>query len=248
MLEPVGLCPFSRLLQQPAGAWRLIRAYTRRGSRAACRLPQAEPSSTAGGLPPGAYRAPRPSKWKAALQSVSAGQDSVKAQLTEKILPLFSAGLRVSREIGNPTPENLLSFKGNGFDIFFSHVGEAYALLTITNHSDQTDSRTLGEIASKTGQTAKEILKVLSKLGVSLHEPESLKEPPPPEPAVEAEDVSIDPELDGILDTANFKKEDVDAFWESMTEKKVNDQIYGGDSLSYDQARQLGLTPSEEEK
>ncbi|MBN2503070.1 MAG: response regulator [Anaerolineales bacterium] len=182
---------------------------------------------------------------------VSAGnlpEAAVKAQLTEKILPLFSAGLRVSREIGNPTPENLLSFKGNGFDIFFSHVGEAYALLTITNHSDQTDSQTLGEIASKTGQTAKEILKVLSKLGVSLHEPESLKEQAPPEPTIEAEDVSIDPELDGILDTANFKKEEVDAFWESMSEKKVNDQVYGGDSLSYDQAQQLGLTPSEEEK
>jgi CheY-like chemotaxis protein len=175
-------------------------------------------------------------------------EEAVRANLTDKILPLFSAGLRVSRLIGNPLPENLLCFKGKDFDLFFSHVGEAYALLTITKHIDEANGHRIGEIAAKTGATAGEILKILSKLGVSLTAPEMMEEARPAEsPEVEG-DVSTDPELDGILDTADFKKEDVDAFWEAMAEKKVNEQVYGGDSLSYDQAHQLGLTPSEEEK
>ena len=63
----------------------MIRAYEEGGSGPGNRLPEAELSSRTSEPPPGAYEASRPSECRAALQDVSVGQDSIKAQLTDSL-------------------------------------------------------------------------------------------------------------------------------------------------------------------
>jgi CheY-like chemotaxis protein len=172
------------------------------------------------------------------------------ANLLNNLLPLFSTGTRISRLLGSKTPDNLLHFKHPAYDLYFSQVGEVYGLLVITEHISETGAEQLGKLADAIRESVQNMLVAMRKMGVSLHAPEAIAETDlKTTPEIE-EEQAIDPELEDLFedpDTVTFKKEEVEAFWSSLEDQKVNEQMFSGDALSYEQAQQLGLTPKEED-
>ena len=68
------------------------------------------------------------------------------------------------------------------------------------------------------------------------------------EPAtVPRTDALADEALESLFSATNQEAfDDVDAFWESISNEDVKPELASGDSLSYDQAAKLGLAPDED--
>jgi len=153
-------------------------------------------------------------------------------------------GLRISTFMGNESPNNLMSFHGKEYDLHLAHVGEAYSLLITTEPASAKDT---SKIALAIQDATQGIKETLGKLGISTQAREAVVEKAPP-PKVKPFDPEIsDPELDTLLaKNAKVKKEEADAFWETLSEEQVTPELTSSDSLTYDQAKQLGLAPTDE--
>jgi FixJ family two-component response regulator len=179
---------------------------------------------------------------------VRAGElpDNVENTLIPNLMTAHSAGVRISNFLEAENPDTLFCFNSKDSALLLSHVGEAYALLVATNSTQPED---MGVVTKNTQAAVGDLLDILINLGISLDAREKT-----PEPAAEAieespEDDSLDTELEDIfekVDKKKIKKEDADAFWASLAEKDVSKPAPSGDALTYEQARQLGLAPTED--
>ena len=168
--------------------------------------------------------------------------------LMPTLMTAFTSGVRISHFLGQHIPDHLFSFRGENYDLFIAPVGEAYCLAVTTK---PTLAQELGKIAKEVQGTAKAVLLSLAKLGVSTQsrgpQPEETAPPKPPTAELVEEPGPSDIELESLFaKAANVKKQDADAFWESFSDTEVKPELSSGDSLSYDQAVQLGLAPSED--
>jgi CheY-like chemotaxis protein len=164
------------------------------------------------------------------------------------LMASFTAGIGISRFLGQLTPDHLYSFRGENYDLFVAPVGEAYCLAVTTK---PTLIQELGKIAKQIQATAKHVLLSLSKLGVSTQSRIYLSDEPitlsashetlPEKPGVS------DEELESLLSkAAAVNKKDADDYWDSASPENVQPNPSSGDSLTYDQAVKLGLAPSED--
>ena len=171
----------------------------------------------------------------------------LETSMMPTLMTSFIAGVRISRFLGQHIPDHLFSFRGENYDLFMAPVGEAYCLAVTTK---PTLAQELGKIAKEIQGTAKAVLLSLSKLGVSTQSravqaayatsPAAAQDDLPEKPGVS------DEELEKLLSkAAAVKKQDADDFWESASPENVHPDPSSGDSLTYDQAMQLGLAPSE---
>lgn len=164
------------------------------------------------------------------------------------LMTSFTSGVGISRFLGQHTPDHLYSFRGENYDLFIAPVGEAYCLALTTK---PTLLQELGKIAKEVQSTAKAVLLSLAKLGVSTKSRSSLAADPTSteekkDTAAEKPRVS-DQELESLLSkAAAVNKEDADDFWDSASPENVPQDPASGDSLTYDEAVQLGLAPSED--
>ncbi|MEN8241173.1 MAG: response regulator [Chloroflexota bacterium] len=172
----------------------------------------------------------------------------LESAMMPTLMTSFTAGVGISRFLGQHTPDHLYSFRGENYDLFIAPVGEAYCLAVTTKPILVQE---LGKIAKDVQSTAKAVLLSLAKLGVSTKSRSSLAaDPTAPETAEdilpEKPGVS-DEELENLLSkAAEVKKEDADNFWDSASPENVPQDPASGDSLTYDEAVQLGLAPSED--
>ncbi len=175
----------------------------------------------------------------------------LETTLMPSLMTAFHAAVHISYFLGQNMPDHLLSFRGENYDLFLTPVGEAYCLMTLTK---PILAQELGEVAKQVQNTAKNVLLSLSRLGVSTHangeETPAVEAPAPPAPVEEATPVAEkipDAGLDDLLAAAgDVKKQDADAFWESFAVEEVKPELGSSDSLTYDQAAQLGLAPKDE--
>jgi hypothetical protein len=173
----------------------------------------------------------------------------LESSMMPTLMTAFTSGVRISHFLGQHIPDHLFSFRGENFDLFLAPVGEAYCLAVTTK---PTLAQELGKIAKEVQGTAKAVLLSLAKLGVSTQSrgPQPLEEPEKPKTApleVPEEPGPSDEELEDLFTKAvEVKKQDADAFWESFSAAEVKPELSSSDSLSYDQAVQLGLAPSED--
>lgn len=165
------------------------------------------------------------------------------------LMAAFTAGVRISHFLGQHTPEHLYSFRGENYDLFVAPVGGAYCLAVTTK---PTLAQELGKISKEVQGTARAVLISLEKLGVSTQsrgpQPEADAPTKPPTAELVQEDTGpSDSELESLFaKAANLKKQEADEFWESFSDTEVKPELSSKDSLSYDQAVQLGLAPSED--
>jgi len=156
------------------------------------------------------------------------------------LMAAFSAGLKVSHSLGAERPENLMYFASQQVYILVGTVGMSYALLVIS----ATNNLTAASAAVR--QAGKDLQQILSSMGVAVQLSVENKLP-----MAELIDLEVNEhelvEAEAFLGQIVQERldvEEVDAFWDAFAEQSdvVADNV---DSLSYEQARRLGLAPGE---
>jgi CheY-like chemotaxis protein len=172
--------------------------------------------------------------------------NEIERAIMPTLISAFNSGVSISQFLEQDTPDNLMSFRGGTYDLFLAPVGEAYCLLVTTK---PTLFREMGKIAKAIQTASKAVLMSLYNLGVST---QTRAETPgtAPKPDTEKKDekeVISDQKLEELLAAgAKISKQDADAFWASTQRGEMAVSVESGDSLTYEQAVQLGLAPTEE--
>ena len=183
---------------------------------------------------------------------------ALETSLMPVLMRAFTSGVSISHFLGQRVPDHFYSFRGENYDLFLVPVGDSYCLLVLTR---PILMQQLGPIAEHVHATARNVMLNLSRLGIS-----STKMKPPTSELVLDEEadrrrrsasdepVTV-PRTDSLADEAlenlfsasgQESFDDVDAFWESISNEDVKPELASGDSLSYDQAAKLGLAPDED--
>lgn len=176
----------------------------------------------------------------------------VESSILSSLMRAFTSSAEVSRSLGVTVPHDLLCFEGSKYNLSLCHAGLSYALLVVTNRGP--GSEYLGTIGFSAQVAAKEIGSILEDRTA-----EPVAEPRGPQKStVDAgsqtgelqpgERPGSTADLEDIFHSGRkgeLKPEEVDAFWEQIVEDQDANEGDGGDALSYQQAEELGLTPSE---
>jgi len=167
---------------------------------------------------------------------------SMEASLFSALMAIYSAGLKVSRFIHQNELDNYHVFANGDHDLLLIPVNPAYALLLAGD--DLATTENVLETVSAMLAVRDEVKRTLKQMGVapvvSDDEEETTKYE---EPVTRA----TSEEIETLLKTKkNISTSELEAFWEDAASKQ------GGvptnpDVITYDQARQLGLAPGEEE-
>jgi hypothetical protein len=175
---------------------------------------------------------------------VGAGSDA----LLNTFLEILNGAARISHDLEAKTPQDLIVLNGLKFDFFLLHVGASMGLVAAVLHSTWAGDR-LGQLSSLLHTASNDFQTILAGMGVEVETPVAA---PPQEQAVIEADIPISQEdlaeLDAIFNLAQKTTEqqpkDVDAFWDSLVQTSGN-EISRADTISFEQARQLGLAPEE---
>jgi hypothetical protein len=157
-------------------------------------------------------------------------------------MAIYSAGLKVSRYMHQEELENYHVFAGGDHDLLLIPVNAAYALLLAGNNlvTNETVLDTVGAMLA----VRDEVKITLKQMGVAPVVSEDVEQTTKYEEPVTQ---TTSDEIEKLLKTKkNLSTDELEAFWEDAAAKQ------GGvptnpDAITYDQARQLGLAPGEEE-
>ncbi len=166
------------------------------------------------------------------------------------LMSAVSAGMKVSRLLGRPHAEGALVLRGATFDLLLAPVEDFTLVAAVrTGRSKLRLLLALEEVLAAQVTLGS----ILDSMRVPLVEP--MEVPPQPVlppiadvpiPPSEPEDTGLD-KLKELFTRPTSPAVDADDFWEQASTQSA--AANGGpDSLSYDQARQLGLAPEDQEK
>jgi len=169
---------------------------------------------------------------------------SMEASLFSALMAIYSAGLKVSRFIHQDELDNYHIFANGDHDLLLIPVNPAYALLLAGNELVTTEN--VLETVSAMLAVRDEVKKTLRQMGVA---PVVSDDEAEEEIATYEEPVTqtTSDEIETLLKSRkSMSTDELEAFWETAASKQ------GGvpsnpDVITYDQARQLGLAPGEEE-
>lgn len=166
----------------------------------------------------------------------------IETKLAADLMAVIFTNNRVSKFLGGSSSNNITFFQGTGFDLTISPVGQTYALLMATgNHQ----SVSIEEIANALNAAVKDIFSTLSILGLSSNKVNT------GQLTKGTTGTLFDPELETMFEKAKskkIKKEEIETFWETLPGTHKIKNVAGGEGLSYDEAAELGLAPTEDEK
>ena len=168
---------------------------------------------------------------------------SIETSLMPDLMTSFFASLRVGYYVHSENPDNLHCIRGRDFHLHMMSVNPSYGLL-VTTRPQNSDH--LSRLVDKS-QIA------IARLGDLLAEFEL-----PYEPSMELfRDIKIGkvPNLDGAMDeklegllheaeTRPMSHRKAEKYWKSASQEILIHPARGG-ALTYEQARRLGLTPSD---
>lgn len=175
---------------------------------------------------------------------------SMEVSLISALMAIYSAGLKVSRFIHQEFPDNYHIFIGGDYDIILLPVNASYALF-LAGHSLANREHILETLDAMLA-LREEAERTLKSLGVA----HPLTEAEPAETSVALaettpEEQPVEPpakDIEDLLQSADkIKLDNVDAFWNQAAEKHGSAPL-NPDVISYDQARQLGLIPDEDQQ
>jgi len=179
----------------------------------------------------------------------STPQDFNQDAVIPKVMTLWSAASALSHALEQQPPEDFVHLIGRERDYILAHCGEAAALFVITDgHLLPARRATASEFVREAAQ------KISSFLAESTTTPTNAGEAVARLSEMEAEGEEARPEdveaLEELFQQAaqlELGGQDVDQFWESLVTDSDADETFDTGSLSYDQARRLGLAPDEDE-
>lgn len=172
---------------------------------------------------------------------------SMETALFPALMAAFSAGERVAHLLRVRPPRDLMYFSGAKYDLFLAHVGESYALLIAVNPITFSDP--VDRYVRVVYQSVDELMKILASIGVPLKTDEQPVYQNAESTAESASEVDIDdPLIESLFqrgESEDLDKQEVDSFWQTAS-LDLDEDVTNADALSYEQARQLGLTPKDD--
>jgi hypothetical protein len=154
---------------------------------------------------------------------------------------LIEASAALSNTIGKRPPEDLLCVSGTHFDLYMAHAGHSQALVALT--PPEAGILRLEKTLHILLAAANALTQDLSNTRLA-----DLVLTPP---AKRQTDGLATGKLGALLSQApdeQVQSQEVDSFWEAAAEQAYHEGLPRAGSLSYEQARKLGLTPQEPEK
>ena len=154
---------------------------------------------------------------------------------------LIEASTALSNTIGKRPPEDLLCVSGTHFDLYMAHAGHSQALVALT--PPEAGILRLEKTLHILLAAANALTQDLSNARLA-----DLVSTPP---AKRQTDGLATGKLGALLSQApdeQVQSQEVDSFWEAAAEQAYHEGLPRAGSLSYEQARKLGLTPQEPEE
>lgn len=163
--------------------------------------------------------------------------------LIAAITTTMSASNYVSQGLGVTTPDSLMFYGGVKHHLCLVPVGAYTLLLSLEDGYKDMQIAVMQMIIH---QETFEIEKILSNIDAAAKSALETKEP-----TIKVAEVPLDPKtlagLDEVFSSSkSIKEQDVDAFWDALSEQNEMDGSGNADALTYDQARQLGIAPDDE--
>ena len=172
--------------------------------------------------------------------------------IIEGLLGIYRSGLKVSRFIGQESPLSYHIFPGGELDVMLVPVNKTHALIVAGERIaerkkvlDMTDAMMI---------LKSEVAHVLNEMGV-VDEPETpatKNELPDLSdiftadeiPEEQIEDAVSDEELEALFKQTDIGTADLASFWDDAIDSHTSSEV-DSDKLTYEQAKQLGLTPED---
>lgn len=172
---------------------------------------------------------------------------SVESAVFPALMAAFSASERISALLGSSPPTDLMHFSGPKYALFLAHVGESYGLLIATNPITTTEQIQAATQIVHLG--LRDLRTTLTKMGVPLtSEGGTVTSPPEMEDTEEAVESPLIEALFQEEGSVEINPKEVDDFWDTASQSPSKEEIISADALTYDQARQLGLTPPDDDE
>jgi DNA-binding NarL/FixJ family response regulator len=174
---------------------------------------------------------------------------NIEVSLTASLMAIYGAGQKVSSLLRHDMTSGLHIFRGGEADVIFALVGPLHSVLVAGKEiaADEKLKLAIGTLAAARAELERVLVKMgvtgqLSPSVVEAFETEqaALKKEQTPEAAEEGEPPA---DIEDLFVKAKDKPDvDADSFWESAAEKGTAFTL--SDTLSYDEARKLGLAPN----
>ena len=176
-------------------------------------------------------------------------QDSLEENIIEGLLSIYRSDIKVSQYIGQQSPLSYHIFPGRELDVMLVPVNKTYALIVAGERI--AERKKVLEMTDAMMILKSEIAHVLNEMGlikeVVQDELPDLSDIFSAEavPDEQIEDTVSDAELEALFQQkADIGIADVESFWDTAIDAHQSTDM-DADKLSYDQARQLGLTPED---
>jgi len=166
--------------------------------------------------------------------------NSMEASLLSALMAIYSAGLKVSRCMRQPELNSYHVFAGIDQDLLLIPVNTAYALLVSGNRLATTEK--ILETVSAMLAVRNEVEKALKSMGVApiiADDEEQKAKIREPVAQTTSDEITL------LLDSKKkISSDEIEAYWDEAAQKQGNVPT-NPDVITFEQARQLGLTPGE---
>lgn len=170
--------------------------------------------------------------------------NSMEASLFSALMAIYSAGMKVSRYMRQEELDSYHIFAGGDHDLLLIPVNTAYALLLAGNKLATVDK--ILDTVSAMLALREEVKKALKSIGVApvvSDDEDEQGDARYTEPLTQTTMLEIDTLLKG---KKKINTDELEAFWNDAIANQSKIPT-NPDVITYDQARQLGLGPGEEE-
>lgn len=176
-----------------------------------------------------------------------------------QIMSAISSGVNVSMLLGKRHPENVLAFRGKSTDLVLAPVG-GFTLVVI--HKAGSSTLRMALTFEETINRQNELLNILDEVGLGsqlVTETSFIVEEarlPIPEEKIIQETTTPEVEEETV-DLAEFEElfkepqemlagNDVDTFWDTLSEESKSIETSDSDMISFEQAQKMGLAPDDD--
>lgn len=174
----------------------------------------------------------------------------LEVALISKIIDAVKAGARVAEVLGMKEPESLLYVSGAHYGLFVTHVGLSNVVLAIIPRTVKVDTGVTGRLLTSA------VKEIQTTLGKEEEQPQQVEAEKVIETVQAIEQLENLPplelpEIDAIFGQVSQQPvatTDLDAFWDSLAEQNETENPLDANTITFEQARKLGLAPGEEKK
>ncbi|HEX7973387.1 MAG TPA: response regulator [Anaerolineales bacterium] len=171
---------------------------------------------------------------------------SAETGLVPALMTVRSAGGKVAHALGKRSAQNLMYFAGPQSGVYLADVGPNMAICLEAPSEVTADGKSFARVLAALRPAVQDLLVILANMGVSTQPSEPVQDRPQTSSAVDETVPALAPDLEAIFQQQGQpRQEEADAFWEALAgEGDAN--LLNADVLSFEQARRLGLAPTQE--